>query len=88
MYDLLEDDLGGPFPSKPMSLKSNLRSGVLLPFLFGRREEKDARYIYFMRYLPVVPNLDFCLIGRKTKDPSDPRTDWLQTTHLTPAAIR
>ena len=36
MYDLLEDDLGGPLPSRPMSMKSNLRSGVLLPFLFGR----------------------------------------------------
>ena len=48
MYDLLEDDLGEPFPNKPMSLKSNLRSGVLLPFLFGRQEEKDAWYIYYL----------------------------------------
>ena len=36
----------------------------LLPFLFGRRGEKDAWYIYFTRRLPVVQNLDFCLIGR------------------------
>lgn len=57
------------------------------PFVW-RREEKEARYIYFMRRLPLVQNLDFCLIGRKTKDPSDPRIDWLQTTCLTPAAIR
>ena len=88
MYDLLEDDLGGPLPSGPLSMKGNLWSGVLLPLLFGRWEEKEARYIYFMRRLPLVQNLDFCLIGQKTKDPPDPRTDWLQTTYLTPAAIR
>ena len=81
MYDLLEDDLDGPLPSGPMSVKSNLRSGVLLSFLFGRQEEKDTWYIYFMRCLPVVQNLDFCLIGRKTKDPSDLRY-WLATNNI------
>ena len=44
---------------------------VILPFLFGRRGEGDAGFIYFTRCLPVVQNLDFCLIGRKTKDPSE-----------------
>ena len=47
---------------------------VLLPFLFGRRGEGNAGFIYFTRRLPVVQNLDFCLIGRKTKDPSEPYT--------------
>ena len=28
------------------------------------------------RRLPIVQNLDFCLIGRKTKDSSEPCTDW------------
>ena len=45
---------------------SNLRSGVL-PLLFGRWGEKDAWYIYFARCLPIVQNLDFCLIGQKQK---------------------
>ena len=47
---------------------------VLLPILFGRRGEGDAGFIYFTRRRPVVQNLDFCLIGRKTKDPSEPYT--------------
>ena len=47
---------------------------VLLPTLFGRRGEGDAGFIYFTRRLPVIQNLDFCLIGRKTKDPSEPCT--------------
>ena len=40
---------------------------VLLPILFGRRGEGDAGFIYFTRRLPVIQNLDFCLIGRKNK---------------------
>ena len=28
------------------------------------------------RRLPIVQNLNFCLIGRKTKDPSEPCADW------------
>ena len=55
--------------------RANLAPGVLLPFLFGRLGEKDTWYIYFTRCLPVVQNLDFCLIGRKTKDHSEPCTD-------------
>ena len=47
---------------------------VLLPILFGRRGEGEAGFIYFTRRLPVIQNLDFCLIGRKTKDPSEPYT--------------
>ena len=47
---------------------------VLLPILFGRRGEGNAGFIYFTRRRPVVQNLDFCLIGRKTKDPSEPYT--------------
>ena len=54
----------------------NLRSGFFLPFLFGRRGGKDAWYLYFTRRLPVLQHLDFCLIGHKTKDPSEPCTDW------------
>ena len=26
--------------------------------------------------LPIVQNVNFCLIGRKVKDPSEPCTDW------------
>lgn len=37
--------------------------------------------------LPIVQNLDFCLIFRKTKDPSGPCTDF-QATYLTSGAIR
>lgn len=39
------------------------------------------------RRLPIVQNLDFCLIFRKTKDPSGPCTD-CQATYLTSGAIR
>ena len=55
--------------------QANLPPGVLLPFLFGSLGEKDTWYIYFTRCLPVVQKLDFCLIGRKTKDHSEPCTD-------------
>ena len=44
------------------------------PFLFWRRGKK---YIYFTRCLPVVQNLDFCLIDRKKKDPLELCTGWL-----------
>ena len=40
-------------------------------FLLGRRE-KDAWYIYFTSRLVVVQNLDFCLIGQKTKGSLSP----------------
>ena len=52
---------------------------VLLPILFGRRGEGEAGFIYFTRRLPVIQNLDFCLIGRKTKDPSEP---YLSLIHI------
>ena len=42
--------------------------------LFWRRGKK---YIYFTRCLPVVQNLDFCLIERKKKDPLELCTGWL-----------
>ena len=58
----------------------------LLPFSFWRLREKDAWY--FTCCLPVVQNLDFCLIGGKTKDASKAHTDWLQATYLTSGPIR
>ena len=39
-------------------------------------------------HLLVVENLDFCLIGRKTKDPLEPCIDWLQAKSLTSGAIK
>ena len=65
---------------------SNLQSGVL-PLLFGRRGEKDACYIYFMRCLPIVQNLDFCLIGQKQKILQSPAPIG-QGTYLTSGVIR
>ena len=38
--------------------------------------EDEGLPIATRRRLPIVQNLDFCLIGRKTKDPSEPCTDW------------
>ena len=38
-----------------------------VPFFPFCEGENDAWYIYFMRHLSVVQNLDFCLIGRKKK---------------------
>ena len=58
-------------------IRHNLQSGVLLPFLFGRQGKMmPDTLIYFTHHLPIVQNLDFCLIGRKTKDPLQPCTDW------------
>ena len=50
----------------------------------------DSGYIYFTRHLPIVQKLDFCLIifSRKTEDPLEPCTDWLQATYQTSSAIR
>ena len=58
---------------------------VLLPFCLGDKGERtpDA-----FSNLPVVQNLDFCLIGRKTKDSLKPCTNWLQVTSLTSRAIK
>ena len=45
--------------------------------------------MYFTRRLPVVQNLDFCLIGRKTNDPSPEALQPIgQATYLTFGAIR
>ena len=41
-----------------------------------------------MRHLPTVQKLDFSLISRKTKEPLEPCTDWLQAAYLTYSAIR
>ena len=64
---------------------SNLRSGVL-PLLFGRWGEKDAWYIYFARCLPIVQNLDFCLISQKQKILRSPALIG-QGTYLTSGVI-
>ena len=45
-------------------------------------------YIYSMHGLPVVQDLDFSLIGQKTRELLGPHTNWLQSTYLTSAAIR
>ena len=58
----------------------------LLPFSFWRLREKGAWY--FKHCLSVVQNLDFCLIGGKTKDASKVHTDWLQASYLTSGPIR
>ena len=58
---------------------------VLLPILFGRRGEGEAGFIYFTRRLPVIQNLDFCLISRKIlRSP----TSIGQAAYLTSGAIR
>ena len=45
--------------------------------------------MYFTRRLPVVQNLDFCLIGRKTNDPSPEALHPIgQAAYLTSGAIR
>ena len=64
------------------------RGPSILLFSLGHEGGKDTWYIYFTHRLSVVPNLDFCLIGRKTKDSSESCTDWLQVTYLTSGAIR
>ena len=58
---------------------------VLLPFCLGDEGKMtpDA-----FSHLPLVQNLDFFLIGRKTKDPLEPCIDWLQATSLTSGAIK
>ena len=45
-------------------------------------------YIYSMHGLSVVQDLDFCLIGQKTRELLGPHTDRLQSTYLTSTAIR
>ena len=62
--------------SKKCRICRNLQSGVLLPFLCGRPLEKSAWYITFTCHLPIVQNLDFCLISQKTKHLSEPCTNW------------
>ena len=45
--------------------------------------------IYFTHHLPLVQNLDFCLIGRKTKDPFLQSSAPIgQATYVTSGAIR
>ena len=51
-------------------VSGNLRSGVLLPFLLGDMGKRmPDRFTLHIVCAPLVQNLDFCLIGRKTKDP-------------------
>ena len=71
-------------------VSGNLRSGVLLPFLLGDKGKRmPDRFTLHIVCAPLVQNLDFCLIGRKTKDPflqsSAPIN---QATYLTSGAIR
>ena len=51
-------------------VSGNLRSGVLLPFLLGDKGKRmPDTFTLHIVCVPLVQNLDFCLIGRKTKDP-------------------
>ena len=61
--------------------QANLRPAGPSSLLFEVGGEKDAWYIYSTDLMPVAQNLEFCLIGRNTKDPSKPRTDWIQATY-------
>ena len=58
---------------------------VLLPFCLG---DEGKRMPDALSHLPAVQNLDFCLIGRETKDPLEPCNNWLQATSLTSRAIK
>ena len=68
--------IGVPPPPGPLPL--NLPSGGPSSLLFGRWSRAKGRLkFYFTPHLPVVQNLDFCLIAGKTEDPLEPCTDWL-----------
>ena len=71
-------------------VSGNLRSGVLLPFLLGDKGKRmPDRLTLHIVCAALVQNLDFCLIGRKTKDPFLQSSAPIgQATYLTSGAIR
>ena len=80
----------GPFLESPgYKSTGNQRSGGPSSLFVLEGRGKNAWYInYFPCHLPVVQNLDFCLTGRTTKEPTKLNTDWLQAKYLTSGAIR